>query len=135
MSNARLSVWRESVWPPASYQAKATKESILGRRKRKKENVSVSVLSEVLCLDELSCPQIWNMEKEKDGEKQKAGRQASEAQPGKELELERKSKGNIFSWRNHMKFGSGGKKMRNACFHQGKNERREKQQQQKKNSE
>ena len=98
----------------------------------KKENVSVSVLSEILCLDELSCPQIWNMEKEKDGEKQKAGRQASEAQPGKELERERKSKGNIFCWRNNMKFCSGGEKMRNACFHQGKNERREKQ---KKNSE
>ena len=98
----------------------------------KKENVSVSVLSEVLCLDELSCPQIWNMEKEKGGEKLKAGRQASEAQPGKELERERKSKGNIFCWRNNMKFCSGGEKMRNACFHQGKNERREKQ---KKNSE
>ena len=98
----------------------------------KKENVSVSVLSEILCLDELSCPQIWNMEKEKDGEKQKAGRQASEAQPGKELERERKSKGNIFCWRKNMKFCSGGEKMRNACFHQGKNERREKQ---KKNSE
>ena len=98
----------------------------------KKENVSVSVLSEILCLDELSCPQIWNMEKEKGGEKQKAGRQASEAQPGKELERERKSKGNIFCWRNNMKFCSGGEKMRNACFHQGKNERREKQ---KKNSE
>ena len=26
-----------------------------------------------------------------------------------------------------MKFCSGGEKMRNACFHQGKNERREKQ--------
>ena len=87
----------------------------------------MSVLSEVLCLDELSCPQIWNMEKEKDGEKQKAGRQASEAQPEKELERERKSKGNIFCWRNQMKFCSGGEKMRNACFHQRKNERREKQ--------
>ena len=127
MSNVRLSVWRESVWPPASYQAKATKESILERRKRKKENVSVSVLSEVLWFDELSCPQIWNMEKEKDEEKQKAGRQASEAQPGKELERERKSKGNIFCWRNHMKFCSGGEKMRNAFFHQSKHERREKQ--------
>ena len=62
----------------------------------KKENVSVPVLSEVLCLDELSCPQIWNMEKEKGGEKQKAGRQASEAQPGKELERERKSKRKYF---------------------------------------
>ena len=48
----------------------------------------MSVFSEVLWFDELSCPQIWNMEKEKDGEKQKAGRQASEAQRGKELERE-----------------------------------------------
>ena len=57
----------------------------------------------------------------------KTGRQASEAQPEKELERERKSKGNIFCWRNQMKFCSGGEKMRNACFHQRKNERREKQ--------
>ena len=67
----------------------------------------------------MSCPQIWNIEKEKDGEKQKVGRQASEAQRGKELERERKSKGNIFCWRNNMKVCCGGEKM--------KNERREKQ--------
>ena len=28
MSNVRLSIWRESVWPSASCEAKATKESI-----------------------------------------------------------------------------------------------------------
>ena len=44
MSNVRLSVWRESVWPPASYETKETKESILKRRKRKKETVSVCCL-------------------------------------------------------------------------------------------
>ena len=75
----------------------------------------------------MSCPQIWNIEKDKDGEKQKVGRQVSEAQRGKELERERKSKGNIFCWRNNMKFCSSGEKMRNVCFHQSENERREKQ--------
>ena len=74
-------------------------------------------------------PTIWNIEK--GGErwrKQKVGRQASKAQRGKELEREReKSKGNIFCSRNNMKFCCSGEKMRNACFHQSKHERREKQ--------
>ena len=34
--------------------------------------------------NKLSCPQIWNIEKEKDREKEKVGRQASEAQREKE---------------------------------------------------
>ena len=75
----------------------------------------------------MSCPQIWNIEKDKDGEKRKVGRQVSEAQRGKEQERERKTKGNIFCWRNNMKFCSGGEKMRNVCFHQGENDRPEKQ--------
>ena len=37
------------------------------------EIVSESVLSKVLNLDKLSCPQIWNIEQEKDREKQKVG--------------------------------------------------------------
>ena len=37
------------------------------------EFISVSVLSKVLCLDQLSCPQIWNIEKENDREKEKVG--------------------------------------------------------------
>ena len=40
---------------------------------QEKENFSVSILSKVLSLDKLSCPQIWNIEQEKDGEKEKVG--------------------------------------------------------------
>ena len=64
--------------------------------------------------------------KEKDREKEKVGQQASETQQEKELEWERKNKGDIFGWRNNMKFCSCGEKMRNACIHQGENEWREK---------
>ena len=38
----------------------------------------------VLSLDQLSCLQIWNIEKEKDREKEKVGQQASKAQREKE---------------------------------------------------
>ena len=68
----------------------------------------------------MSCPQIWKTEKEK------VRRQASEAQREKELERserDRKNKGDIFCWRNNMKFCSGGEKMRNASGHLGENER------------
>ena len=57
----------------------------------------------------MSCPQIWKIEKEK------VRRQASEAQREKELERDRKNKGDIFCWRNNMEFCSGGEKMRNAA--------------------
>ena len=54
------------------------------------ENVSVSVFF-FLCIKlRLSCPQIWNIEKEK--EKEKVGRQTTEAQREKELEREGKNK-------------------------------------------
>ena len=43
------------------------------RRKRKAEMFSVSVFSKVLSLDQLSCPQIWNIEQEKDREIEKVG--------------------------------------------------------------
>ena len=71
----------------------------------------------------MSCPQIWEIEKEKNREKQKVRRQASEAQREKELERDRKNKGFIFCWRDNMKFCSGGEKMRNASGHQRENER------------
>ena len=61
------------------------------------------------------CPQIWNIEKEKEGENEIVGQQASEAQRVKELEQERKNKGDIFCWRNNIKFCSG---------QQGENEQR-----------
>ena len=61
------------------------------------EIVSVSVASKVLSLiDQLSCPQIWNIEL-KDREKEKVG--------GKRAKLnEKKNKGDIFfGWKNNMK--------------------------------
>ena len=71
----------------------------------------------------MSCPQIWKIEKEKDREKEKVRRQSSEAQREKELERERKNNGDIFCWRNNMKFCSSREKMRNASGHLGENER------------
>ena len=71
----------------------------------------------------MSCPKILYIEKKKDREKQKVGRQASEAQREKEVEREKKSKGDFFCWRDNMKFCSGGEKMRNASGHQGEDER------------
>ena len=57
--------------------------------------------------------QIWKIEKEK------VRRKASEAQGEKELERDRKKKGDIFCWRNNMKLCSGGEKIRNASGHLG----------------
>ena len=71
----------------------------------------------------MSCPKISYIEKKKDREKQKVGRQASEAQREKEVERERKSKGDFFCWMDNMKFCSGGEKMRNASGHEGEDER------------
>ena len=124
MSNVRLSVWRESVWLPASYEAKATKESILKRRKRKMFLCVVWYIK----LRLIVMPTIWNIEK--GGErwrKQKVGRQASKAQRGKELERERKKQRKHFLFEEQHEFCCSGEKMRNACFHQSKHERREKQ--------
>ena len=74
----------------------------------------------------MSCPQIWNIEKEKDTEKEKGGdrpTKLNEKKSDREQEREIKSKGNIFCWKNNVKFFSGGEKMRNASGHQGENER------------
>ena len=46
-------------------KAETTKESI----KTKVEIVSVSMLSNVLSIDKLLCPQIWNIEQEKEKKK------------------------------------------------------------------
>ena len=57
----------------------------------------------------MSCPQIWNIEKEKDREKEKVGDRPAKVQREKELERERqKKKGDIFCWRNKIKFCGGG---------------------------
>ena len=57
------------------------------------------MLSKVLSLDELPCPQIWKKEQEKDREKEKAcGRPAklNEKKGDRDLEREIKNKGDIF---------------------------------------
>ena len=68
------------------------------RRKRKAEIVSVSVSS---------CPQIWNIELEKDREKEKVGgrpAKLNEKKGERDLEREIKNKGGKFScWKNYMK--------------------------------
>ena len=47
------------------------------------------MLSKLLSVDKLSCPQIWNIEQEKDREKEKVG--------GRPAKLkEKKNKGDIF---------------------------------------
>ena len=64
------------------------------------------MLSKVLSLDSLSCPQIWNVEEEKDREKGKVRSRPAKlnkTKSDKELEREIKNKGDIF-WKNNMKF-------------------------------
>ena len=85
------------------------------RRKRKAEIVSVSVSS---------CPQIWNIELEKDREKEKVGgrpAKLNEKKGNRDLEREIKNKGDsFFVGKTTWKFCSGGEKMRNPSGHQCK---------------
>ena len=56
-------------------------------------------MSKVLSLDKLSCPQIWNIEQEKDREKEKVdGRRAkiNEKKSKRNLKREIKNRGAIF---------------------------------------
>ena len=58
------------------------------------------VLSKVLSLDYLSCPQIWNIEREKDREKENVGdrpAKCNDKKSDRQLEREIKDKGDIFS--------------------------------------
>ena len=57
------------------------------------------MLSKVLSLDKLSCPQIWNIEQEKDREKEKVdGRppKLNEKKGDRDLERDIKNEGDIF---------------------------------------
>ena len=57
------------------------------------------MLSKVLSLDKLSCSQIWNIEQEKDREKEKLGGRSAtlkEKKGDRDLEREIKNKGDIF---------------------------------------
>ena len=57
------------------------------------------MLSKALSLDKLSCPQIWNIEQEKDREKEKVGGRLpklNEKKGDRDLEREIKNEGDIF---------------------------------------
>ena len=56
----------------------------------------------------MPCPQIWNIEKEKDREKEKVGGRSAILNGEKsdkelEQEIKKKNKGYIFCWKNNMK--------------------------------
>ena len=56
-------------------------------------------MSEVLSLDQLTCPQIWNIEQEEDREKERVGGRPpklNEKKGERDLEREKKNKGDIF---------------------------------------
>ena len=63
-------------------------------------------MSKLLSLDKLSCPQIWNIEQEKDREKEKVGgrpEKLNEKKGYRDLEREIKKKETFFCWKNNMK--------------------------------
>ena len=71
----------------------------------------------------MSCPQIWNIEQEKDREKEKVGGKPAkhnEKKGDKGLEREIKTKETFFTGRITSKFCSGGDKMGIASGHQCK---------------
>ena len=54
----------------------------------------------------MSCPQIWDIEQEKDREKEKVGGRPAKLNEKKgetDLEREIEDKGDIFCWKNNMK--------------------------------
>ena len=72
----------------------------------------------------INCPQIWNIEKGKDRDKEKVvdrPAKLNEKNSDRELEREIKNRGNIFGWKNNIKkFCSGEEEMRNPSGHQCK---------------
>ena len=73
----------------------------------------------------MSCPEIWNIEQEKDREKEKVGRRKAklnEKKGDRDLgrETKKKTKEAFFCWKINLKLCSGGDKTRNASGHQCK---------------
>ena len=83
--------------PPTSCKAETTKESI----KTKTESGNCFFIHDVQSIKR-RCPQIWNIEKEKDREKEKVG-----GRPAKLIE--KITKETFFCWKNNMKM-SGSEK-------------------------
>ena len=69
----------------------------------------------------MSCPQIWNIEKEKDREKEKVGDRP--AKLNEQMSERDKKLRRHFLSEEKQKFCSGSEKMGNACGHEGENER------------
>ena len=66
----------------------------------------------------MSCPQIWNIEQEKDRKKREKA--ADQRKGDGDLEREIKTTEKFFCWKNNMIICSSGNKMRNASGHQCK---------------
>ena len=67
----------------------------------------------------MSCPQIWNIEQEKDREKEEVGGRPAKLNKKKgdrdlKREIKKKQRRHFFVGRTTRKFCSGGDKMRNA---------------------
>ena len=64
------------------------------------------VLSKLLSLDKLSCPQIWNIEQGEDREKEELGgrpAKLNEKKGNRDLEREiKKQRRHFFCWKNNM---------------------------------
>ena len=74
----------------------------------------------------MSCPQIWNIEKERDKEREKAGNrpaELNERKSDKELERKTSKRETFFVGRTRWKICGGDQKMRSASGHQGEIER------------
>ena len=74
----------------------------------------------------MSCPQIWNIEKEKDREKEKVGRRTGSSRKEKERQRARardKKQRSHFLLEEQHEHCSGGEIMRTVSGHQGENER------------
>ena len=80
------------------------------------------MLSKVLSLDKLSCPQIWNIEQKEDREKEKVGASETQREKGRQgfRTRDKKQRRHFFVGRRTGKFCSGGDEMRNASGHQSK---------------
>ena len=101
--------WREIAWLTASCEAETMKESIK-TCKLKSGNCFKSVLSKLLSLDYLSCPQnLEYRERERQSGKRESRRQASvdqlekERQRGTVDEREIENEEDEFRWKNNMK--------------------------------
>ena len=111
----QLEVILEGKWHSHPRLVKQRQLKSQSRRKRKAEIVSVSVSS---------CPQIWNIELEKDREKEKLGgrpAKLNEKRGNRDLEREIKNKGDsFFAGKTTWKCCRSGENMTNASGHQCK---------------